>query len=209
MPKFWLPLLLFASGCTGGETYVPMNGDILFQTSQSAQSAAIQLATGSRYSHMGIVYLRDGEPFVYEAVQPVRLTPLDAWVRRGRLGHFVAKRLKDAESLLTAETWRNMQAVGESFRGKAYDLYFEWSDDRIYCSELVWKIYQRGAGIEIGALARLGDFDLSHPIVRATLKERFGPTVPVGETVISPSAMFDSPKLRTLFDAGGASAPGS
>src|SRR5437867_163185 len=24
-----------------------------------------------------------------------------------------------------------------------YDLTFEWSDDKIYCSELVWKVYER------------------------------------------------------------------
>ena len=32
---------------------------------------------------------------------------------------------------------------------KDYDLYFEWSDDKIYCSELVWKIYKNGADIEL------------------------------------------------------------
>ena len=37
------------------------NGDIIFQTSQSAQSKAIQLATNSRYSHVGIILEIDGE----------------------------------------------------------------------------------------------------------------------------------------------------
>ena len=31
------------------------NGDIIFQTSKSSQSKAIQLATNSKYSHMGII----------------------------------------------------------------------------------------------------------------------------------------------------------
>jgi hypothetical protein len=77
-------------------------------------------------------------------------------------------------------------------------LTFEWSDDRIYCSELVWKIYQRGAGIEIGALQTMKDFDLTSPAVAAKLRERFGDTVPLNETVISPAAMFDSPLLTTV-----------
>ena len=34
-------------------TYIPQNGDIIFQISQSAQSQAIQLATHSKYTHMG------------------------------------------------------------------------------------------------------------------------------------------------------------
>jgi hypothetical protein len=67
------------SACSGGENYRPQDGDIVFQTSKSPQSRAIQLATGSRYSHMGIVYLRGGVPFVFEAVQPVKLTRLNDW----------------------------------------------------------------------------------------------------------------------------------
>jgi len=60
---------------------------------------------------MGIVYVSDGEPLVFEAVQPVKLTPLQAWIERGER-HFVAKRLRDA-SLLTPETLQRMRAAGE------------------------------------------------------------------------------------------------
>jgi Permuted papain-like amidase enzyme, YaeF/YiiX, C92 family len=65
------------------------DGDIVFQTSGSSQSAAIQRATRSPWSHMGIVFLRDGVPFVYEAVDPVQATPLARWVARAarRTGH--------------------------------------------------------------------------------------------------------------------------
>lgn len=59
------------------------NGDIIFQTSKSSQSKAIQLATNSKYSHMGIIYETDGQFFVYEAVQPVKLTKLNDWIKRG------------------------------------------------------------------------------------------------------------------------------
>ena len=36
------------------------DGDLIFHTSQSAQSRAIQLATHSSYSHCGIVYKEAG-----------------------------------------------------------------------------------------------------------------------------------------------------
>lgn len=45
-----------------------------------------------------------------------------------------------------------MKQIGEKFKGKPYDIYFEWSDDKIYCSELVWKIYKHALDIEIGQL---------------------------------------------------------
>ena len=51
-------------------------GDLIFHTSQSAQSQAIQLATHSPYSHCGLLYKAHGEWQVFEAVQLVKLTPL-------------------------------------------------------------------------------------------------------------------------------------
>lgn len=149
---------------------------------------------------MGVVYLRDGAPLVFEAVQPVKLTPLAAWIARGERGRFVAKRLRDADAVLTPAKLAKMRAAGEVFAGKDYDPYFEWSDDRIYCSELVWKIFDRGAGIKLGELATIGDFDLSNPAVRAKLKERFGERVPLDEAVVSPAAIFAAPELETVYE---------
>jgi hypothetical protein len=174
------------------------NGDIIFQTSKSSQSKAIQLATNSKYSHMGIIYENDRKYFVYEAVQPVKLTPLQEWIKRGENGHYVVKRLKNSENILTDSVVKEMKVYGEKFKGRSYDLYFEWSDDKIYCSELVWKIYKDVANIEIGKIERLSDFDLSHKIVKSKMKERYGENIPMNEKVISPAEMFDSDKLITI-----------
>src|SRR5688572_28448868 len=72
------------------------DGDLIFQESRSAQSAALQAATGSRYTHVGIVFSpHQGEPFVIEAVQQVvHKTPLAVWIRRGKDAHFVLMRLR-------------------------------------------------------------------------------------------------------------------
>jgi hypothetical protein len=189
---------LMVAGCAEGSGYEPRNGDIVFQTSRSSQSLAIQVATDSPYSHMGIVYISDGEPLVFEAVQPVKLTPLREWIERGERQHFVAKRLRDP-SLLTPETLERMRAAGEQLAGKDYDLYFEWSDDRIYCSELVWKIFERGAGIRLGEQQTIADFDLSHPVVQAKIRERYGDRVPLNEVVVSPVAIFNAASLVTVY----------
>lgn len=180
--------------------YEFQNGDIIFQTSQSSQSKAIQLATNSKYSHVGIIYSIDNKFFVYEAVQPVKLTPLTQWIDRGKNDHYVVKRLKNADDVLTKETLSEMKRVGEQYKGKSYDIYFEWSDDKIYCSELVWKVYKKSTGIEIGELEELRDFDLSHEAVKQKMKERYGDNIPMGEKVISPAAMFNSSKLITIFE---------
>ena len=75
---------------------------------------------------------------------------------------------------------------------------FEWSDKRIYCSELVWKIYDRGLGIRVGKLQKVRDLDLSDPIVKTRMKECYGSKVPLEEIIISPGEMFSSDLLVTV-----------
>jgi hypothetical protein len=174
------------------------DGDIVFQTSRSSQSIAVQRATGSKYSHMGLVVHRDGHPYVLEAVATVRYTPLDDWIARGVGHHFTAKRLRDADTRLTPAARRKLVQAADRFAGRPYDVFFGWSDDRIYCSELVWKAYDRGLGLQVGKLQTIRDFNLSDPAVRAKMRERYGNQVPLGETVISPVAMFESPLLVTV-----------
>jgi uncharacterized protein YycO len=171
------------------------DGDIIFHTSRSAQSAAIQRATHSRWSHMGVIIHRDGKPYVYEAIATVRYTPLERWTARGDHGRYVVKRLKRG---LTSQQTASLQRAAGKYSGKPYDLYFEWSDGRIYCSELVWKMYRDALGIEIGARQKLRDFDLTDPAVKAKMRERYGSRVPLDEPVISPGAMFDSPLLVSV-----------
>lgn len=91
-----------------------------------------------------------------------------------------------------------MKQEGEKFNDKNYDLTFEWSDNKIYCSELIWKIYQRATGLEIGKLEKLGDFDLTNEAVKKKMKERYGYKIPMDEIVISPAAIFDSELLMTV-----------
>lgn len=198
--RFWIALFLCLSlaACTR-TVYKPRNGDIVFQTSHSAQSLAIQLATKSRWSHMGIVYWRHGHPFVLEAVQPVKWTPLQQWIARGVGRHFVAKRLRNAATLLTPQVLSKMEKVGKGFLGRNYDPYFEWSDKRLYCSELVWKVYFRGAGIRLSPTEPMKDFDLSDPRVRKLLRERFGAHPPLNEKVVSPSEIFVSKRLVRVY----------
>jgi len=64
MRFFTLFFFFLCYGCSEGGSYQPHDGDIIFQVSKSAQSRAIQLATKSKYSHVGIVFMRDGVPVV-------------------------------------------------------------------------------------------------------------------------------------------------
>ena len=193
-------ILFLIFGCGKQSVGQPHDGDIIFQTSQSSQSAAIQIATHSKYSHMGIIFFREGKPYVFEAGRTVQYTPLKQWIDRGIGRRYVIKRLINAEKVMTGQAIEKLKSVAEKFRGLPYDLTFEWSDDRIYCSELVWKIYERSLGLKVGRTKKLRDFDLSNDVVKNKMKERYGDHIPLDETVISPGDMFSSKLLKTVSE---------
>lgn len=196
---FFLGLgLVCSGGCSTAYQGQLKEGDIMFQDLPCSQSAAIKAATHSPYSHVGMIFLVKGKAFVYEAVGPVKSTSLKDWIAQGEGSHFVARRLKNGDKVLTPGVLQKMEEVAKGFKGKAYDWTFQWSDDEMYCSELVWKIYQRSTGLEIGRLQKLKEFDFSNPAVQEQLKEKYGEQVPWNEPVISPAQMFNSDLLKTV-----------
>lgn len=172
------------------------DGDIIFQVSQTAQSQAIQLATNSKFSHCGIIHKKGNHYIVFEAVQPVKYTPLKEWIKKGQNEYYVIKRLKNRKILEKELSQINM--LEEQFKNKDYDLNFEWSDEKLYCSELVWKIYKRALGIELGKPKPLKEFNINHPKVKEFLKKRYGDNVPMDELIISPAAIFNADNLFTV-----------
>lgn len=175
------------------------DGDIIFQTSESKQCEAVRIATNSKFSHCGIIYDFNGSWFVFEAVQPAKLTPLEDWIQHGKENKYVVKRVKN-DNVLNPEILQKMKDYSRQFNGKEYDAYFEWTDNRIYCSELVWKIYKNAAGIELCDLHQLKDFNLEDERVRKIVKERYGTEIPLDEKVVSPSNLSDSKLLITVID---------
>lgn len=174
-------------------------GDIIFQVSKSSQSKAIQLATNSKYSHIGLILNRENKLYVLEAVQPVKLTPLNIWIKRGEQKHYVVKRLKSSIDGFNKNEESKLIKEGKKHLNKNYDLAFEWSEEKMYCSELVWKIYKESLDIELSQLKKMNDFNLKNNLVKAKLKERYGDYIPLNEKVVSPSDIFESKLLETVY----------
>jgi hypothetical protein len=174
------------------------DGDIIFQTSRSSQSEAVQLATDSPFSHVGIITIQDGEPMVYEAISTVKATPLADWIRRGEGGKYRLMRLKQP---LTQEQVQAMNVVGRLHQRKRYDLRFDWSDQKMYCSELVWKMYKAGAGIELAGLRPMDSYKLGDPKVRVLIQARWGDDVNWKEPMVAPSDLANSPLLEVVVDS--------
>lgn len=173
--------------------YALQEGDIVFHGNAGEQCDAIREATGSPYTHCGVVFEKDGRLMVLEAVQPVRVTTVEAFQQRSLPGSFHARRLKqpaDPEVIAKAKAWGSKQT------GRNYDSLFGWEDGALYCSELVWKAYQQ-AGIELCEPRRFHDYRLDTPKVKAIIAKRYGSAdkLPRDEPVVAPGDLADSPLL--------------
>jgi cell wall-associated NlpC family hydrolase len=144
-------------------------GDLVFQTSESAQSGAIREAQrGHPATHVGIV-VRDGARVqILEAVGPVQLTPLAAFRRRGGGGAVAVYR----DPRLDDATRAAVVAAARQDLGRPYDPFFTDDDARIYCSELVWRAW-RAVGLEIGRVQSGRELALEGPKVKRLLGERW------------------------------------
>jgi inner membrane protein len=173
-------------------------GDILFQTSISGQGQAIQLATKSKYTHCGIILEKAGQLYVYEAINKMAWTTIQEWIRRGDNEHYVLMRLKDRDRLLTPAKLTALKNEGRKLSQKTYDLLFQWNDDKIYCSELVWKMYYRGAGIRFAPLRAFKDYNLDSEVVKMLIQKRYGQNFSLEEKAVSPDDLLQSPLLEKI-----------
>jgi hypothetical protein len=165
-------------------------GDVIFQTTSGQTGKAIQLATHSKFNHCGVLFLENNKWVVYEAVQPVRKTRLEDFNARGK---GIVKRL--GNKTLSKEEVNTLKTLFKTYEHKDYDEAFNWSDERIYCSELVYKLYKNGLQIELCKPRKLSDFDLNNPLVKEKLNEKYGNKIPLNEPMVSPEDIYKSALL--------------
>jgi uncharacterized protein YycO len=175
------------------------NGDMILQTNTSGQGLAIQLATNSKYTHIGVLFKENNEWMVYEAVQPVQKVTLSEFILRGENSQYTVLRLKNDSLVKLDHVTQKMKNYLLKQIDKDYDWVFNWSEEEMYCSELVYKAYLN-AGIKISDTKLLKDYKLSHPIVQAQLKERYGNNIPLNDTMVAPSDIANGNRLKVVFD---------
>lgn len=175
------------------------DGDIIFvSNSNFEEGRAIQKVSNSPMTHCGILFKEGKEWFVYEAVQPVKKTPLKELHKPDSGETYAVRRLKDADAVLTKENLEKLHTVVKDQVGKDYDQLFGWGNDKMYCSELVWKAYYEATRQKVGQIKMVGDFDLNDPVVKKQVEARYGKNVPVTEPTITPGGIYESRLLKTV-----------
>ncbi len=184
---------MWGSGAAAAEPW--RNGDLIFHTSQTAQSWPIRVVTRSPLSHCGILWQDRGRWWVFEAAGRVQRTHLEDFLDRGQGRHYRVKRYRGG---LSKQQRLAMLAEGQRLLGRAYDAQFRWGDEELYCSELIWMVFDRGAGIRLGEPQRFGQLDLSSPEARRLIRQRRLPQPE--ELVVTPAALDRLRQLETVGD---------
>ena len=172
-------------------------GDIVFQDTGGHQGKAVTAATGSNLTHVGVILEKEGRLYVFEAVQPVQIIPLEAWKVRSKIFHarrLIDHRLFDNDAFLRAVSW------GQKQLGKKYDFKFRWSDDEMYCSELVWKIYREAIRRPLCTPRTFDSYNLEDQNTLRIILQRYGTLahLPKKELCVAPSDLAKSSLLAEV-----------
>jgi hypothetical protein len=163
---------------------VLQNGDIVFRLGDARAlggvfplSRVIAKATGSAFSHTGIVAIEDGAPVVYDCSSAgVQRQPFEVWML-DCIGDFGVKRLKPGYQPHIAGVLGFCRMKFE--QQVPFDFEFRPDDAALYCVELTEKAF-RSQGLMLSQPVRIGDWEcldrypltaLAAPVISGLLLE--------------------------------------
>src|SRR5262245_15964564 len=169
------------------------DGDVFFQHLPGKLGAVIADVTDSSLTHCGMIVHLRGEPHMIEAIVPVRCVPLAKWRNQGDRGHFLLMRMKSVTDDQLASTVK----AAQSLLGLPYDLQYELDDRKIYCSELVYKAYSRGADIGVGKKEALGDLNWRRH--EKFIRVLAGGELPLDRQMVTPLSIARDPQFKMMY----------
>jgi uncharacterized protein YycO len=81
-----------------------------------------------------------------------------------------------------------------------YDYNYEISDKAIYCSELVYKAFEKTTGEQMGKLEKLGDLDWQP--YTSFIKSVQGNKLPLDRVMITPKSLSEAPQIELYTTRG-------
>jgi hypothetical protein len=177
-------------------------GDLVFQVNDDPVSLEWQKATGSKYSNVGMIFIRprDQMYMVAEVLDSVHIMPLSDWVSRGQGQHVALLRLKNSNAILSEKKTEKLKAGVKAYKKLKGDPYFSWGDDAMYNSELIWKIYSNVLKIDLCTPQTLGSFNLNNEPLKSRLDKQYGGKIPKDDKAVSVDNLYKSPKLEVIFE---------
>jgi len=191
-------------------------GDIVFRLGDARVvrgmvplSRFIARATGSPFSHTGVVAIEDGSPVVYDcSYAGVQRQPFEVWLLDS-LGALGVKRLKPERRGHIAGVIAYCRSAFE--RQVPFDSGFRMDDDSLYCLELTEKAF-RSEGLALSEPVRIGDWEYlaSFPLTAFLIPPVSGLVLDRPITLEQPvyvpgnerNGVWASPLLETVLSPG-------
>lgn len=145
----------------------PPNGSLIFQQRNGVEGKALVAATGSPYTHVGIIRVTGGGPYVMQSSADTE------GVLEVSLEDFVSKGVGNKFAIYVVELGQPRRELNHPASLTAYDYYLRPYDNfyrdglsALYSAELVYHAF-RLAGQTIGRLERIGSLKFDTPEGRA------------------------------------------
>jgi hypothetical protein len=189
------------------------DGDIVFRMGDARTfhgifplSLFIARATGSPFSHTGIVAIEDGSPVVYDcSADGVQRQPFEVWML-DCVGSLGVKRLKPEHRRHIPGVIGFCRKVFE--QQVPFDILFRMDDSALYCLELTEKAF-RSMGLTLSEPVRIGDwerlssFPLTGLLMAPVTEQVLGHSITLEQAVYLPGnnrhGAWASPLLETVF----------
>lgn len=172
-------------------------GDIIFIQSQTTQAAALRESTESVWTHVGILIKKSSAWYVAEAVGPLKETPFAEFIGRSKNKSYKVVRYKHFDAAtMTAALKRSIPKYN-----KPYDIYFEWNQDKIYCSELTYLVMKEVTGFELGRMQKMKEMKLDGPYAQALIKKRYtdtGREFDPDELIVTPVSQLEDEDVTVI-----------
>ena len=165
------------------------NGDLVFRKGRSIASRVVLITDrASSYSHVGVIYMLNEIPYVIHTVPDESENDID-YVKMEKLSVFFSSEKASGGSVFRLKEQYKNSAKLAALTAKSYfdnkyvfdDAFNLKSENKLYCTELVWKAYQK-----VGINLIQGKFDkLFLPFVKGF--------------IILPSSLLNSFYLEEIY----------
>ncbi len=178
----------------------PPSGSLIFQQRDSLEGRALGLATGSTYTHVGIIRITGGGPYVMQSSAEtggVEEVSLDEFINIGvnqKFAIYVTK--KDYRPAGQLNSPASLAAY--DYYHLPYDFFYKQDSRAIYSAELIFKIF-KDIGHPIGRLRRIGDLNFDTEAGRKFLLNNWHERRDCQSERLSQQACWDRIKMELVI----------
>ena len=132
------------------------NGDLVFRKGRSIESQVVLISDrASSYSHVGVIYILNNTPYVIHTTPDESSDDID-YVKMEKLSDFFSSEKASRGSIFRLKEQYSNSAKLAALNAKSFfddkiifdDAFDIKSEDKLYCTELVWKAFNK-IGIDL------------------------------------------------------------